>query len=275
MCDACVTEAVKRRMLSRRDFFRASAAGAAAATLGTTLTAPAALAQGARRVTDMTHVFSPEFPTFGGAPGIEYRKDADFGADGYNLYTLSMNEHCGTHIDAPLHFSEDGASVDELPLSSLVVPLCVIDIRARAAEDRDTQVTPDDIRDWTATHGPVPENACVAMNSGWAAKLNTPEFRGADPARPGGLHFPGFHIEATQMLMEETGARVIAVDTLSLDHGPSADFATHYAWLPTGRYGIECLAGLDEVPVAGGTLMVGAPKIRGGTGGQARVIALH
>jgi len=223
----------------------------------------------------MTHLFSSEFPTFGGAPGVEYRKDADFASDGYNLYTLTVNEHCGTHIDAPLHFSEDGTSVAELPLASLVVPLCVIDIRARAAEDRDTRLTPDDIRAWVATHGDIPENACVAMNSGWAAKVGGPDFRGADPARPGGLHFPGFHLEAAQMLMEDTGARVLAVDTLSLDHGPSADFATHYAWLPSGRYGIECIAGLDEVPAAGATLMVGAPKLKGGTGGQARVIALH
>ncbi len=277
MCDVCVTRAVKERMLSRRDFFRASAATAAAAAVGggATLAAPPALAQGARQVTDMTHLFSPDFPTFGGVPGVEMRKDFDFAEDGYNLYTLTVNEHTGTHIDAPLHFSEDGLSVDELPLASLVVPLCVIDIRERAAGDRDTQVTPDDISAWIARHGDIPENACVAMNSGWATKVGTPEFRGADPARPGGLHFPGFHIEATEFLLEETPAQVMAVDTLSLDHGPSPDFATHYAWLPTGRYGIECLAGLDEVPVAGATLMVGAPKLRGGTGGQARVIALH
>lgn len=278
MCNACVTQAVKERMLSRREFFRSSAGAAAAAAVGgaaMTLAAPAALAQGARQVTDMTHLFSADFPTFGGVPGIEFRKDADFASDGYNLYTLTVNEHCGTHIDAPLHFSEDGTSVDELPLSSLVVPLCVIDIRARAAEDRDAQVTPDDITAWTARFGDIPDNACVAMLSGWAGKVGTPEFRGADPARPGGLHFPGFHVETAQMLMEETGAQVLAVDTLSLDHGPSADFATHYAWLPSGRYGIECIAGLEEVPAAGATLMVGAPKVRGGTGGQARVIALH
>ena len=270
MCHACVTETVKRQMLSRRDFFRASAAAAAVGG-GAGLMAPPALAQGARQVTDMTHLFSPEFPTFGGAPGVEFRKDADFAADGYNLYTLTVDEHSGTHIDAPLHFSEDGLSVDELPLDSLVVPLCVVDIRARAAEDRDTRVTPDDIRAWIATHGDIPEGACVAMNSGWAAKVGSPDFRGDES----GLHFPGFHEEATRMLMEETGARAMAVDTLSLDHGPSADFATHYAWLPSGRYGIECLAGLDQVPATGATLIVGAPKLRGGTGGQARVIALH
>jgi kynurenine formamidase len=112
------------------------------------------------------------------------------------------------------------------------------------------------------------------MNSGWAAKASGPEFRGADPARPGTLHFPGFHVEAAQMLLEETGAAAIGVDTLSLDHGPSQDFAVHYAWLPAGRYGIECMANLDRLPASGATLVVGAPKVRGGTGGPARIFAM-
>ena len=61
---------------------------------------------------------------------------------------------------------------------------------------------------------------------------------------------------------------------MSLDHGQSADFAVHYSWLPAGRYGIEGLANLDQLPAAGATLVVGAPKHRGGTGGPARVLAL-
>ena len=275
MCDICVMKTVEERMLSRRDLFRGTAAAAAAAgaALGAASAQPV-MAQPARRVVDMTHELSEEFPTFGGVPGISYDKQFDFAENGYNLYVLTINEHTGTHIDAPLHFSADGQSVAEIPVENLSCPLCVIDIRARASEDRDTQVTPDDLKAWVAENGDIPDGACVAMNSGWAAKVGTDAFRGADAARPGGLHFPGFHIEATQMLLEETGAICMAVDTLSLDHGPSADFATHYAWLPAGRYGIECLAGLDEMPAAGATLMVGAPKIKDGTGGPARVMAL-
>ena len=71
-----------------------------------------------------------------------------------------------------------------------------------------------------------------------------------------------------------TGARSIGVDTLSLDFGQSPDFATHYAWLPSGRFGIECLANLDALPASGATIVIGAPKHRGGTGGPARIMAL-
>jgi kynurenine formamidase len=199
-------------------------------------------------------------------------QEANFADNGFNLFNLSINEHTGTHIDAPLHFSADGRSVDEIELGNLVVPLCVVDIREKADADPDAQVTPDDLEAWIAQNGDIPDRACVAMLSGWAEKVATPAFRNADDG--GTMHFPGFHIEATQMLLEMTSAAAMAVDTLSLDHGPSPDFATHYAWLPAGRYGIENIAGLADVPAAGATLVVGAPTHRGGTGGPARIFAM-
>lgn len=267
MCDACVIEGVKARMLSRRGLF----GGAAAVAAGATIAAPARAASHGG-VADLTHTLHEDFPTFGGAPGLNLNKLFDFAADGYNLFELVVNEHTGTHVDAPLHFSQDGASVDALPVASLVCPLCVVDIRERAAGDPDAQVTPDDLDAWIAAHGEIPDGACVAMLSGWGEKATDPgTFRGADD--DGVLHFPGFHLEAAERLLE-TGAAAIAVDTLSLDHGPSGDFAVHYAWLPEGRYGIECVAGLETVPAAGATLIVGAPKHRGGTGGPARILAL-
>ncbi len=271
MCDICVMNAVKDKMLSRRQFFKGSLAVGAGATLGVTAAAPPALAGGHGAITDMTHMLHPNFPTYFGESGMQLETLASFGTDGFNNNRIMVVEHTGTHIDAPLHFSQDGTSVDEIPIESLVAPLCVVDIAARAAEDADTQVTPDDLRAWIAANGDIPENACVAMHSGWGPKVDGDGFRNFDGTAQ---HYPGFHIEATQMLIEETGATSMAVDTLSLDHGISAGFATHYAWLPTGRFGIECLANLDQVPAAGATLVIGAPKHQGGSGGPARIFAM-
>lgn len=269
MCDVCVMNSVKERMLSRRSFFKGAALTGAAA-MATTLPAPPALAAGHGTVEDMTHTLSPEFPTWGGEPGIAMEQAFKFEESGFNLFNLTINEHSGTHIDAPLHFSADGGAVDEIEVANLVAPLCVIDVAAKAAENVDYQVTPDDIKAWTDAHGDIPAHACVAMHSGWGAKTSTEAFRGFDGELQ---HYPGFHIEATQMLLE-TQAGSIAVDTLSLDHGPSQDFATHYAWLPAGRFGIENIANLDRVPAAGATLVIGAPKHKGGTGGPARIFAM-
>ncbi len=277
MCHHCVMESVKNRMLSRRSFFKAGAASAAtvaAAATGFSAGPAEAGGHGAKtaigEIIDMTHKLSPEFPTFFGEPGISMTQKFEFKENGFNLFDLSINEHTATHIDAPLHFSADGKSVDEIEPGELVVPLAVINIKEKAAGDADAQVTPDDLKAWIAKNGPLPEKCCVAMNSGWSSKTgDEAKYTGRDAEKK--LHFPGFHIEATKMLLEESSAVAMAVDTLSLDHGPSGDFATHYAWLPAGRYGIENLANLDAVPESGATIIVGAPTHVGGSGGPARI----
>lgn len=89
------------------------------------------------------------------------------------------------------------------------------------------------------------------------------------------MHAPGFSPELTDFLKDERpGARAIGLDTASLDIGASSDFQAHSSWLPGGRYGIENLANLDQLPASGATVIVGAPALSGGSGGPARILAL-
>ena len=97
-------------------------------------------------------------------------------------------------------------------------------------------------------------------------------FRNADSG--GTMHFPGFHIDTIEMLLNERDAKGIFVDTLSLDHGPSADFAVHYRWLPASKWGVENVANLGNIPPAGAVAIVGGPKIAGASGGPSRLFAL-
>ncbi len=272
MCHHCVMESVKNRLLDRRSFFAGAAAAAATAIAATAKPARAADAPMMGKPHDMTHELHQNFPTYFGVQQFFLEQKFVFAKDHFNLNEWRINEHTGTHIDAPLHFSADGKSVAEIPVGDLVAPLAVIDIREKAAANPDAQVTPDDIKAWIAAHGDLPAGACVAMNSGWDAYVAFDKFRNADAEKK--MHFPGFHVETAKMLIEDGNAIGIAVDTLSLDFGPSPDFATHYAWLPTGRWGLECIANLSALPVSGAVLVVGAPKVRGGTGGPCRVIAL-
>lgn len=267
MCDACVMQQVAAK-LGRRGILAAVAAATAVA-------APAA-AQPVRtasiaRVVDLTHPLAPAFPTFDGAPAIALEQVAVLAKDGYNMHKLTYAEHVGTHFDAPLHFAAGGASVDAIPVAQLVCPLVVLDLRARAAAEPDYQVTPEDIAAHEAAHGRIPQGACVALNSGWDAHVATPRFRNADAG--GKLRFPGFRPDVAPLLLGR-GAAGVAVDTLSLDHGSSADFAFHVAWLGAGKWGLECAANLGQLPATGATIVAGAPKIAGGTGGPGRAIAL-
>jgi kynurenine formamidase len=269
MCNACVMDGVKRGMLSRRGLLRGGLGLGGAAALGAATARPA-LAQAQGRVTDLTHTLTPDFPTFGGAPGIAMDKTVAFDESGYQLFRLAIDEHSGTHIDAPLHFTEDGTSVDEMPPETLICPLCVIDIADKAAQDPNAMVEAEDLEAWISANGEIPQGALMAMRSGWAEKVGTPAFR---TDGEGNFAFPGFSLAAAEALIER-GVAAIGVDTLSLDPGDSADFAVHYAWLPSGRYGIENLANLDAMPATGATVFVGAPKHGGGTGGPARVLAV-
>lgn len=270
MCDTCLIESVKQSMLSRRALFTGAAATTAAVMASGLTTARPALAQAAGRVVDLTHAYDGAFPTFDGNPGILYEPAVKFADSGYQLWKLTIFEHTGTHIDAPLHFTEDGTSVADLAPERLMCPLCIIDIKAKAAEDPNAMVEPADIEAWVSANGDIPAGACVAMNSGWAAKVGDPSYRND---AEGKFSFPGFSKAATDMLAG-LDAACIGVDTLSLDPGNSADFAVHFSWLPGGRFGIENLAGLDGLPAAGATVFIGAPKHKTGTGGPARVMAV-
>lgn len=281
MCVPGTREVVLKR-LSRRDFFKATAAlmaGAmipgpvvSAASRSESLDLGEVMAHPFKRAVDLTHVITEDFPTYFGTPNLDIETLFSFDPNGFQMYRWHLVEHTGTHMDAPFHFAPDGMSADQIPLSMLIVPLVVVDIREKAEENPDAQLTVEDLRRWERRYGRIPKDACVAMNSGWSEKINTPEFRNADAN--GVLHFPGFHFEAVQFLLEEREVTGIAVDTLSLDYGPSPDFAVHYLWLPTNRWGLEAVANLNDVPPRGTTLIVGGPKVIGATGGPSRLIAL-
>ena len=264
-------EMTVRGALSRRGFFKSAAAAGFAATA---VPAIAAEARSFTRVVDLTHTMSPDFPTFMGKPGIEMQREFEFKKDRFNLFWWHVIEHAGTHLDAPIHFSEAGLSADKLPVEQLVVPLAVVNVVYQAEQEADYQLSREDLARWEAKHGRLPAGCCVALHSGWG------ELAIADPARfvgrdvNGTFHFPGFGPEAAAWLLKERQVAGIAVDTMSLDNGPSRDFKTHQLWLPSGRWGLENVANLDKVPEAGATLVVGASKVKDATGGLARVIAL-
>ena len=264
MCVPGCHEAV-HRAVSRRGFFKGTAAVAAAGALSL---APAASAQEVKfsKVVDLTHTIWPAFPTFFGKPNLEVETLTTIEKDGFNTFRWHLVEHTGTHMDAPFHFNNDGPSADLLPPDTLIANLVVINIADRAAQDPDAQLTADDVAVWEEKNGPLPDRCCVAMNSGWDQHVKTDKFRND-------MHFPGFHPDAIELLLTRN-VLGIAVDTLSLDHGQSKDFKVHTTWLPAGRWGIEAIANLGQVPEKGATVIIGSPKIEKATGGPSRILAL-
>jgi kynurenine formamidase len=283
MCSPRIMAAVQAEM-SRRGILAAAGAAALAGTLGrqgvaarqaTPVAGGGAVAFGSfTAVQDLTHVITPEFPMFPGNPGPQIEAIVTVENDGYYGNQVSFWEHTGTHMDAPAHFAAGGATADEIPVERLVVPLAVIDISGRAASDPDAQLTPDDIIAWESANGPLPAGVLVAMHSGWESRVTDPAaYINMDDA--GVQHYPGIHPDAAVMLIEERDIAGVGVDTLSIDFGASTDFGTHLTVLPAGKYGLENLANLANVPPAGAMLVVGGPKHLRASGGPSRVMAFY
>ena len=290
MCSPYVMQRVKEEM-SRRGLLGLAGAAAAAAIASrmaphvhaqdaTPVAPPMAMGPGSlpvamgsyTQIVDLTHLITENIPVWPGNPTPVITPFKTFADDGFYANELNYVEHTGTHLDAPVHFFEGKEYAWQLPPANFVVPMIVIDIREKAAQDPDSQVTPDDVTAWESANGEIAPLSFVAMNSGWAAKVNDPvAFVNLDA--DGVQHYPGFHPEAAAMLVEK-GIAGIGVDTLSQDYGMSTDFGTHVAILGSGRYGIEGLAGLDDVPAAGATVIIGGPKFDLNSGGPSRVYAL-
>jgi kynurenine formamidase len=226
----------------------------------------------ARRFQDLTHTFTAGFPVFVPGTGPERETIADYAVDGFYAQRWTFGEHSGTHMDAPGHFVPGGRMSPEITPKELLVPIVVVDISRKAERDPDAMVEVDDLIRFERSHGRIPEGALVAMDSGWAAKVDDPlEFKGGD-AFPN-YHFPGFSQAATRWLVRRRDVTAIGVDTISLDPGNSTTFPVHVDFLATDRYGLENLNNLNRIPPRGATAYVGLIPWEQGSGGPCRVIA--
>ena len=224
-------------------------------------------------ITDLSHNWDENVPMFPGAEQPQFEVIVTVAENGFFKNRLILDEHTGTHMDAPLHFVENATSADMLPVENFIAPLAVIDISERAASDPDAQGMPDDILAWESENGPLPAGAFVALNSGWDAMFTDPAgFINQDA--DGVAHFPGWHPDATTLLVGERDIVGIGVDTLSLDFGASTDFGTHITALSAGKFGIENLAQLGTLPPTGAWVIFGGPKHREASGGPTRVLAV-
>lgn len=67
-------------------------------------------------------------PVYDGDPETEVSNLQSLDEDECNLSAVSMCVHAGTHIDAPLHFWEDGCAVDDLRLNTFYGKCTVISV---------------------------------------------------------------------------------------------------------------------------------------------------
>ena len=233
------------------------------------------------RLVDLTHAFDSTAVYWPTADGFELTVDAEGMTEGgywYEANSFRSAEHGGTHLDAPVHFAEGHLSTDEIPLERLIGPAVVLDVSEQAAGDPDYLVSVADFERFEEEHGPLADGTIVLLRTGFGARwpdrasyMGTDE-RGADAVRK--LHFPGLDPAAATWLVGNRSVRAIGLDTPSIDHGPSTDFASHRILFAADIPAFENVAALDLLPATGFHVIALPMKIRSGSGGPLRIVAV-
>jgi kynurenine formamidase len=231
-------------------------------------------------IVDLTHPYNDKTVYWPTAPSkfrldkLAYGKtDAGYF---YAANSLSTPEHGGTHLDAPIHFSEGGRTADQIPLAQLMGAAVVIDVTAQARDTRDYRLTLDDVVAFEKTHGAIPAGAIVLLRTGWSRFWpDAKAYLGDDtPGDASKLSFPSYGDAAARLLVEDRRVAALGVDTASIDYGRSSDFVVHRIAAARNVPGLENLTALDRLPPRGATVIALPMKIEGGSGGPVRVVAL-
>ena len=196
----------------------------------------------------------------------------------YSAYRYSAAEHGGTHLDAPVHFAKGHNPVDQIPLDQLIGAAIVIDVTKQCATNADYLIGVKDFEDWEKQNGKIANGAIVLLRTGFGKyypdrkKYLGTEERGAEAVAK--LHFPGLDPVAARWLTQNRTIKAIGLDTASIDRGQSTLFESHRALFEKNIPAFENVANLDQLPVKGFTVIALPMKIKGGSGGPLRIIAL-
>jgi kynurenine formamidase len=243
------------------------------------------LAAGTVEVVDLTQPLSEHTPViklpppFANTPYLSRTELSRYDDAGpaWAWYVLTIGEHTGTHLDAPIHWvtGKDGNDVASIPPSQLVGPACVIDKTAETEDDPGYLLTVSDIEAWEDRHGEIPEGAWVLLRTGWGSRANDEDaFLNAGE---GGPVTPGPDVDASRWLATERGLSGFGVETVGIDAGAAGGFdppfPLHNYLLGAGRLGLTQLANLDRLPLTGALIVVSPLRLVGGTGSPSRVLA--
>ncbi|WP_198002410.1 cyclase family protein [Chlorobium ferrooxidans] len=243
---------------------------------------PHAAAPSGEKLLDMTYPFDENtiyWPTAEPFSLTKLEWKVTPGGWWYASNNYGAAEHGGTHVDAPIHFAEKGRTIDRIALDEWIGPAVKIDVVAACMKNRAYRLTVNDVLQWEAKHGRLPEHAWVLMYTGIDTKYYPDRKLVLGTLKTGAaalseLNFPGFSPEVATFLVKARNIKGIGLDTPSIDPGDSKEFKVHRICFEADKLAIENIAALDRLPEKGAMLYVIPMLIKDGTGSPARIFAL-
>lgn len=181
--------------------------------------------------------------------------------DGWNASTLAFYSHCGTHMDAPIHFNVSNQTIDEISVVDFVGKAWLVDARHVKAKElitvnhiskeiQENFISGDSLIIWT----------------GWSKYIGTPKYRDELPRIS----------EALANWCIEKKVKMIGVEPPSVADVNNLNEVTkiHQILLQSVVI-IEGLTNLEQLKSSCVELIALPLKIEGGDGSPARVIAIE
>ncbi|HHT90755.1 MAG: cyclase family protein [Bacillota bacterium] len=201
------------------------------------------------RLVDLSHVLRDGSPHYPGDEPFRLVQRKSVSEDGFTSFLLKSGFHVGTHLDAPLHFLEEGAMVQDLPLATFIGRGVLLDVRGQSL------LGPKVEYGSLVTRGDI-----VLLWSDWSTTYGTDAYYTEHPT----LH------EGLADFLIERGVKLLGLDFPSPDTAP---FAIHKKLLDAGIPIIENLTNLAELaPARAFDVMAFPLKIRA-EGSPVRVVA--
>lgn len=219
-------------------------------------------------IVDLSHTIVPEREEYGCSLEVrnveevfpQYRRAPDAW---YVIGKVTMNTHCGTHVEAPFHHVRDGLDVASLPLERLVGPAACIDLSDFGNNE---EITLDDVVSRAAA---LRRGNAVLFDCGVSGNYGTPRFH----------ERPWFAPAAIRWLVDDrkvwaVGTDATGVEVRTTSGGSTGEQPNHEYLLGHGVPLIESLTNLQKLHGLRFTLMVLPVKMRGAESFPARVIAV-
>ncbi len=240
-------------------------------------------------IVDLSVMLSEELPS-SWPPILGYKATTLFNLEKHDFFirSLHVDEHAGTHFDAPAHFippegsglphaGPNGAiTAEKVPVQKMVGPACVIDARDLIGQAEPGEHPPINlarIKAWEATHGPLQKGEIVLFWTGWMELTYKPFPEGnksmldcvvlrKSPA------WPQVTSEAMTYLAGQ-GVRALGTDGVSI-----GDFEAHRIGLERDLIFFERLTNLGRLPVRAALFVFLPLYVAGGSGAPGRAIAI-
>jgi len=210
-----------------------------------------------RKIVDLSHALTANTPVYPGDPVPSFSVATTIENEGYNLFFVFLGSQTGSHVDAPYHFRNQGATVDKMDLKYFLGNGLIIDVSHKKSKE---EITLEEILKYEKQ---LEGAEIVLFKTNWYKKAGTDEF----------YDHPFLSKEGGEYLLAK-GIKTVGIDAINLDNTGGTEFPIHDMVSEAGGIIAENLANLDSVNFDSPFIVFLPLKLIGCDGSPVRAVAI-